>query len=69
MPAPVPPTRTRTRPRLPWIACAWLLLLPVPEDLDAVIAAKVDAFLNGAPKAIAESLKAARPVTGTTAAR
>lgn len=42
----------------------WIYGLPVPDDVDTVIAAKVEAFLAGAPAAIAASLRDARPRHG-----
>lgn len=46
----------------------WIYGLAVPEDLDAVIATKVSAFLVGAPAAMTESLKAVRPPAKPAAA-
>ncbi|HEV2622790.1 MAG TPA: glycoside hydrolase family 2 protein [Frateuria sp.] len=42
MPAPVPPTRTRTRPRLPPIACALLLLVPMLATAAPLVSRKLD---------------------------
>lgn len=38
----------------------WIYGLPVPDDIDAVIAAKVTAFLDGAPAAMAKAIEAPR---------
>ena len=47
----------------------WIYGLPVPRDIDALIAAKVRAFLTGAPQAMAAALASGaparpRPLTG-----